>query len=107
MSEGLDVTPRYYQPNEGSKGLTYNKIPGGPSGCFGVLGVLFFGVLGFLGVLGVWFFLCFGGLFFLGFLGFWVQSSGLKALGFRVVDGCLKGLIVFHSAFYKQGFRVL
>eukprot|EP00439_Symbiodinium_sp_Y106_P009071 s281_g1.t1 len=26
---GLDVTPRYYQPNEGSKGLTYNKIPGG------------------------------------------------------------------------------
>ena len=26
---GLNVTPRYYQPNEGSKGLTYNKIPPG------------------------------------------------------------------------------
>ncbi|CAJ1404889.1 unnamed protein product, partial [Effrenium voratum] len=26
---GLDVTPRYYQPNEGSKGLTYNKMPPG------------------------------------------------------------------------------
>eukprot|EP00435_Cladocopium_sp_Y103_P069243 s465_g33.t1 len=25
----LNVTPRYYQPNEGSKGLTYNKVPPG------------------------------------------------------------------------------
>ena len=66
--------------------------------CFG------FGVFGGFGGLVFW---CFGGLGFLGFWGFWVQSSGLKALGFRVVDGCLKGLIVFHSAFYKQGFRVL
>ena len=104
MSEGLDVTPRYYQPNEGSKGLTYNKIPGGPSGCFGGFVVLGFGVFGGFGGLVFW---CFGGLGFLGFWGFGVQSSGLKALGFRVVDGCLKGLIVFHSAFYKQGFRVL
>ena len=84
MSEGLDVTPRYYQPNEGSKGLTYNKIPGGPSGCFGVLGVLFlFGVFGVLGVLGVWVFWVFG-----------VLGSEFRAQGFRI-QGCrrvFKGL---------------
>ena len=31
-SQGLNVTPRYYQPNEGSKGLTYNKVPPGAYG---------------------------------------------------------------------------
>ena len=94
MSEGLDVTPRYYQPNEGSKGLTYNKIPGGPSGCFGVfgvLGVLLFWVWGFWGFWGFGF-LVFWGFGFFGFLG--VLGSEFRAQGFRI-QGCrrvFKGL---------------
>lgn len=35
---GLNVTPRYYQPNEGSKGLTYNKIPPGSTLATGLAG---------------------------------------------------------------------